>query len=436
MKFRLLFALLLFAGLLTMMAQAQDDQVTVTLWMHNHTPRVAIDEELIAEFMEENPNIIVEYEVVNDFFTALSTALASGAGPDVFNQFTLFNAQFYAQGLLAPVDPVAMGYQTIEDIYARYGEGVVGETVLAGDTFNGILYGVPTELSNYACYANDDLWAEAGLDPATDFPTTWDGLTDVAKQLTVRGDDGVLIQRGFDFNWYGNIYMMLHFDPMVQQLGHSMIDEATYTARINTPQVARVMQYWNDLVNVHELGGPQYTRSRDAFIAGELATECTFGNWGTPGMEEAGINYSIHNIPRFADAVNDIGFVTFAYYLQVNADAPREVQEAGWKLIAHLTSQPGRYLNEAALFQPVAEYLATEEFANNEIMPVFLDELYRGAYHPRFAGFAEVGDALGRARDRIILGGEDMETVLQETEDEVNAILERVLTDIEAAGSG
>ena len=69
-------------------------------------------------------------------------------------------------------------------------------------------------------------------------------------------------------------------------------------------------------------------------------------------------------------------------------------------------------------------------------MPVFLDELYRGAYHPRFAGAAEVGDALVRARDRVILGGEDMETVLQETEDEVNAILERALADIEAAGSG
>lgn len=435
MKTRLMFVLLLISGLLAVVTSAQD-QVTVTLWMHNHEPRVAIDEELIAEFMEENPDIIVEYEIVDDFFTALQTALASGAGPDVFNQFTLFNAQFYAQGILAPVDPVAMGYETIEDVYARYGEGDVGRIVLAGDTFDGELYGVPTELSNYACYANDDLFAEAGLDPATDFPTTWEEMIDVAKQLTVRDDNGALIQRGFDFNWYGNIYMMLHFDPMVQQLGQSMIDEETYTARINTPEVARVMQYWNDLVNVHELGGPEYTRSRDAFNAGEQAIECTFGNWGTPAMDEAGINYSIHNIPRFADAVNDIGFATFAFYLQVNANSAPEVQEAGWKLISFLTSEPGRYLNEAALFQPVAEYLATDEFANNEVMPVFMDELYRGEYHPRFAGFSEVGDALGRARDRIILGGEDIETVLQETEDEVNAILERALADIEAAGSG
>lgn len=432
MKRRLLLVMLV-AGLLASITQAQD-QVEVTLWMHNHGPRVAIDEELIAEFMEENPDIAVKYEVVDDFFTTLQTALASGAGPDVFNQFTLFNGQFYAQGMLAPVDPVAMGYQTIEDVYARYGEGLVGETVLAGDTFNGVLYGVPTELSNYACYTNDDLWLEAGLDPAADFPTTWEGLIDVALQLTKRDDSGALVQRGFDFNWSANIYMMLHFDPMVTQLGNSMIDEMTYTADINNDNVKRVMQYWSDIVNVHEIGGPQYTVSRNAFNAGELATECTFGNWGTPGMEEAGINYSIHNIPRWEDAANDLGFATYAFYLQVNANSPREVQEAGWKLIAKLTSRPDRYLNEAALFQPIAEYLATEEFANNEIMPVFLDELYRGEYHPRFAGFSEVGDALGRARDRIVLGGEDMDVVLHDAEHEVNAILERAQADIEAAG--
>ncbi len=434
MKIRFLL-LLLILGLLAPLAQAQDP-VTVTLWMHNHTPRIAIDEELIAEFMEENPHITVEYEIVPDYFTALQTALAAGAGPDVFNQFTLYNAQFYAQGMLAPVDPVAMGYQTIEDIYARYGEGFIGERVLAGDTFNGELYGIPTELSNYACFTNDDMWMEAGLDPATDFPTTWEGLIDAALQLTKRDDDGTLIQRGYDFNWASPIYTFLHFDPMVTQLGESMVDTTTYTADINNENVKRVMQYWDDIVNEHGMGGPQYTNSRAAFNAGELATECTFGIWGTPGMEEAGINYSIHNIPRWEDAMNDLGFATYAYYLQVNADSPPEVQEAAWMLVAKLTSKPDRYLNEAALFQPIVDYLGTDDFQNNPNMPVFLDELYRGQYHPIFAGYAEVGEAVVRARDRVILGGEDMDVVLQEAEDEVNAILERALADIEAAGGG
>ena len=106
-----------------------------------------------------------------------------------------------------------------------YGEGEVAENLLAGAEYNGEYFGVPTELSAYACYANDDLWAEAGLDPATDFPSTWEELVDVAEQLTVRDDSGAIIQGGFDFNWSAAIYMMLHFNPMVQQLGGNMVDE-------------------------------------------------------------------------------------------------------------------------------------------------------------------------------------------------------------------
>ena len=100
--------LLLLAGGFS--ALAQDEPVTITAWGHAHMPRVAVDEEMIAAFMEANPNITVEYEVLpSDFYATLNTALASGAGPDLFNQFTPFSAQFYLQGILAPVDPAGWG---------------------------------------------------------------------------------------------------------------------------------------------------------------------------------------------------------------------------------------------------------------------------------------------------------------------------------------
>ena len=53
------------------------------------------------------------------------------------------------------------------------------------------------------------------------------------------------------------------------------------------------------LANEWQLGGPQYTFTRDAFLAGELAIDCDGGNWFAPQAEEAGINYSIHPIPRW-----------------------------------------------------------------------------------------------------------------------------------------
>jgi multiple sugar transport system substrate-binding protein len=179
------------------MAAAQDP-VTVKLWMHVHPPRVALDEALIAQFMEENPDIVVEYTTVADqeWDTALATALASGSGPDLFNQATFAIGDFYNQGILAPVDPVAAGYADQQAVFDGY---AFGDSLLAGAVFDEVLYGLPTELSAYGCYSNDDLFAAAGLDPATDFPTTWEEMKEVAEKLTVRDANGALVQRGFDF---------------------------------------------------------------------------------------------------------------------------------------------------------------------------------------------------------------------------------------------
>jgi multiple sugar transport system substrate-binding protein len=116
-----------------------------------------------------------------------------------------------------------------------------------------------------------------------------------------------------------------------------------------------------------------------------------------------------------------------------NASSPAPVQAAAWKLAAYLTSQPARYFKEAALFQPVAEFVASAEFKADKIMPVFLSEMSKSFYHPRIAGFNEVLDALARTRDRIIVGHEDMDKVLAEAQDEVTGILAKALKDAKAA---
>ena len=60
------------------------------MWMHEHPPRLPIDKQIIAEFEKANPDIKVDYEVIaaSEYATKLLTAFASGAGPDLFNQFS------------------------------------------------------------------------------------------------------------------------------------------------------------------------------------------------------------------------------------------------------------------------------------------------------------------------------------------------------------
>ena len=204
--------------------------VTVRMWMHEHPPRVPIDKAIIADFEKANPDIKVQYDVISapEYSTKLLTAFAAGSGPDLFNNTSTLVTQYFAARVLAPIDYVATGYGDEAALLAKFQGG------FDGIRFQGKLYGVPTEVSNWACFANNTIWREAGLDPTKDWPKTWEGLPAVAEKLTKRDQNGVPIRRGFDFNWAAAGTFWFMPNTMIHQLGANMIDEETYKAALDT----------------------------------------------------------------------------------------------------------------------------------------------------------------------------------------------------------
>jgi multiple sugar transport system substrate-binding protein len=395
-------------------AASSSQQVKVVYWAHNFEPRVRLDEKYIAEFMEANPDIIVEYEVIpSDFDAKLRTALAAGTGPDLFAQWNGDIGTFYAEEAISPVIPEALGFGSQQELMDLY---LSPENILQGATFEGILYGIPNEVSIYACYVNKALFEEAGLDPDADFPATWEQMVDVSTQLTIRDADGKLVQQGFDFDWGAAAWMFLQYGAMVRQLGGSELE-------LNTPEAAQAMQYWVDWAN-NGLGGPAYwTSQTDDFMAGRVAIKCGMGSWAKPLAEEAGIDYTVKPVPIFQDAVNRNHFDTYAYFHMVNARSAPEVQEAAWKLAWYLDSHPVDYLENTGLLQPQKVLVESEEFQNIEFLDVFLAEMEVSMYSPRIPRFLEVADVLMRARDRAVVEGMDVAESLSIAQDEINAIL-------------
>jgi multiple sugar transport system substrate-binding protein len=212
-----------FAAIITAAAAvpAMAQQVTIKLWLHEHPPRLPIDKQIIADFEKANPDIAIQYEVIaaSEYATKLLTAFASGAGPDLFNQFSGLVAQYYNSRILAPIDYDATGFGDEKGFTGHFFSG------LDGIRFAGKYYGIPTEVSNYACYANNALWKEAGLDPNKDFPKTWEAFPAVAEKLTKRDANGVPIRRGFDFNWPNRAYLYLAVSTMLHQRGSNLIDD-------------------------------------------------------------------------------------------------------------------------------------------------------------------------------------------------------------------
>jgi multiple sugar transport system substrate-binding protein len=397
---------------------AQTQPVTLKIWMHEHPPRIAIDKAIVAEFEKAHPDIKIQSDVIGaaEYPTKLLTAFAAGSGPDIFNQSSSLVAQYYNSRIIAPIDYAALGYADEKALTANYSSG------FDGIRFAGRLYGVPTEVSNYACYTNNAMWKQAGLDPMRDFPKTWEEMPTVAEKLTERDASGVPRRRGYDFDWPSPGAYWLTLNTMMHQRGASLVDEETYKANFDTPDGLRIMQYMVDWTNRNRLGGPQYSDSRTDFLGGKLATDCSFGIWGIPQMHAAKIDFTVRPLPRFADGRNDNGFDAYAYYMMVNAHSTPAVQKAAWAYVRYYTDQAARLFAGAGLFVPRPEVASQAGDANSQ---VFLTELKKAKFSPRVVGYGQVIDVLVRGRDRMMQGGEPVASVLPGLNEEVNAVLKR-----------
>ena len=389
--------------------------VTVVYWAHNFEPRVELDKKYIAQFMEENPGITVEYEVIPaDFDAKLRTALASGQGPDLFAQWNGDIGTFYAEGAIAPVSAEALGLASQKELMDQY---VAPENTLQGAIFEGELYGIPNEVSIYACYANKALFAEAGLDAETDFPTTWEQMKEVSEKLTKRDADGKLIQQGFDFDWGASVWMYLQWGAMVRQLGGSDLQP-------DSEEALKAMEYWVNWAGEWGLGGPAYwTGQTEDFTASKVAIKCGMGSWAKPVVEEAGIDYTVKPVPIWENAVNQNHFDIYAYFHMVNAGAAPEVQAAAWKLAYFLDSHPIDYMVNTGNLQPKVELIESQEFKDIPYMDIFLGQMEVSMYSPRSASFIEIADALARARDRSIVDGMAIPESLKIAQEEIDKIM-------------
>jgi multiple sugar transport system substrate-binding protein len=135
---------------------------------------------VIDIFNGKNPGIVVEGETLgfNDYFTKLTTQIAGGNMPDVFQNGYGNMVEYISKGTTKSLDEaVAAGKLDISKIDAA--------GITAG-TFDGKLYGLTIGANSMATLINARLWEEAGID--TD-PITWtyDDLKAAAVKISELG---------------------------------------------------------------------------------------------------------------------------------------------------------------------------------------------------------------------------------------------------------
>ena len=400
--------------------------VTVQYWTHEDPARTDLENELIATFMAQNPNITVVRTTQSSAkqIELVQTAFAANQGPDMFNLPIENQYAYITNYRVAPVDYQAAGYANKQDLLDNYVEGVL-DTV----TVDGEVYGLPLELTNWAIYVNKKIFRDAGLNPETDYPKTWEEMADVSEKLVIRDGD-ILIRRGFDFRYP---YYLTFFVPMVEQLGGELISSDGKQAIVNDDAWIKALTYMQEWgPSRRNLGSPTYKNARKLFNLdnndmamahsglyqqGRIAED-------NPEFFESG-EWMVIPYPVFEDAVRDVAACYYGHFFMVNIDSDPAVQKAAWKLAGFLLSHGEDYLTRGGnIIQPTKALFASDTLKNMPYSDVFINDMGRAHMIYYGANSAEIQTQIRYAVESVMLSGVSPQKALATLRSAVQEIID------------
>lgn len=159
--------------------EVPEEDTTLTVWSFlpgNYDQGTEAYDAVINAFNEQYPQ--VEIDLVEmpypTYFDQVRNATVSRSGPDVITMYGGAQAYSYRNALFPLQD--AIDPAIADDL--RY--------VDENHSQDGNLYILPTGAYGYALLVNKDLFADAGLDPASSIDT-WDGLLETCQTLSEEG---------------------------------------------------------------------------------------------------------------------------------------------------------------------------------------------------------------------------------------------------------
>lgn len=250
------------------LASAPAEKVTLQFWKFSNEIDDAILKGAVTKWNGANSNIQVKFETFPqpDYSaTKLTTAFASGAGPDVFWMSPGQFINYVNNGIAAPLDDIV-------DKSAYNPASVKGVSV------GGKMYALPFEQEPVGLYYRKDHFEAAGIKP----PTTWDEFSAAAKALTTDKRKGVFIEVApgpyQNFTWY----------PFLWSAGGEVVNADSTKSALRTPEAASAFDLWGKLVR--DGYAPKKTTAITADLGPLARGECSMqvcGFWAIGQLKSA-----------------------------------------------------------------------------------------------------------------------------------------------------
>jgi multiple sugar transport system substrate-binding protein len=183
----------------------------------------------------------------SQFYNLLSTAVGSGAAPDVAMVDCVWVAGLARSGFLYALEDLGSQWshtEFVKDLYPAFVEA---------NSFNGRLYGLPLKADTSLLWYRKDWFAQEGLAP----PQDWDDLLAVARhflQPQMREQYGLVYPLAFPGGTAGGEATVYSLMPFVWSGGGEIFGAECVV--LDAPGTRRALQFLRELVTRHRVSPP------------------------------------------------------------------------------------------------------------------------------------------------------------------------------------
>ncbi|MFI5240976.1 MAG: ABC transporter substrate-binding protein [Microgenomates group bacterium] len=290
---------------------------------------------LIAEYEQKNPKVKIKYvkQSPKDYRERLTNSLAKNQGPDIF-RFHNSWVPMFAKDL----DTLPSSVMTASDFSKTF------YPVASSDltTASGIV-GIPLEYDALVLYINEDIFNKAGKTP----PTTWDDLRVLARDLTVKDDQGLITQSGVALGRVENV------DHWQEILALMMLQNGVDLTKPTGKPAEDALKFFGIFSNTDGVWDATLPPSTQAFAAGKLAMYVG-PSWRSFEISQAnpGLKFKAVPIPQLPkDSPNEID-ITYATYWAEGVWTRSTKKAAAWDFLKFLSTKDSLqklYQNESKL---------------------------------------------------------------------------------------
>ncbi|RNB86988.1 sugar ABC transporter substrate-binding protein [Brevibacillus fluminis] len=407
---------------------ASGDQVELFLGYDSDPPTKKKMEEIIAKFEAAHTNIKIKTETApyDDFYKKLTTQIATGTAPDVWQSDGTKVFGYAERGALRDITDFVNKEINKDDVYG----------IDFGKDSTGKYWAVPQGIQVGVLYYNKDLFDKASVPyPTADW--TWDDLKAAAAKLTLdangkNADDPAFDKKAvkqYGFTFFGSSRGAFN---ILKAYGGGVLDPSMSKSIINSPENKKALEWMEDGMKRKLFPNPSELKAFQSnfkvFLSGAAAMQIDIYA-ATTSMNDAGLNYDVAPLPKGPGGKRFAPVIANSWVINKKADDAKVKAAEEWIKFWATSDEAQKEWAQVGEAVPVKKSVANSDmFLTKETKPdskkVFLDSLEFAGTIDANAVFSEWYKVFSDNLTDLFMEKTNVDTFISKTDPELQKVLD------------